>query len=457
VTGADVAVLTASFGLAYVVRGLLGYGALLPFHMYLWVLAIVVFIWLALGRAMGLTASHTYGRVAQAVTTTLKAHAAASLALLSALYLLKATDVSRLLIQTFLVIGAVALVVERVTIHVAIVRLAERWNTGTRRWLVVGQAAMAEALHRLLKQHPHWGAAVAGVATDEPFVPVEGAVPVLGGVNDIDAILDAAVFDEVVMADRITAHQHGTRILSACVERGLTYHTLVRMPDHGSGRHHAEALGNGVYLISVETAPQDPIALSAKRAIDLLGGCVGLVLCAVAFVVLAVPIRLASGGAVIFRQTRVGRNGRLFTVYKFRTMRSNAEREQAGLLAANEMRGPLFKLRNDPRVTSVGRWLRRTYLDELPQFWNVLKGDMSLVGTRPPTPEEVSRYSASQRRRLSVRPGITGLWQVQGNGSITDFDTVVRLDCDYIDRWSLLLDLKIMLQTCVTVARRAGH
>jgi lipopolysaccharide/colanic/teichoic acid biosynthesis glycosyltransferase len=276
-------------------------------------------------------------------------------------------------------------------------------------------------------------------------------------VNDIDAILDAAVFDEVVMADRITAHQHGPRILSACVERGLTYHTLVRMPAHGSGRHHAEALGDGVYLISVETTPQDPVTLSVNRAMDLLGGCVGLVLCAVAFVALAVPIRLASGGAVIFQQTRVGRNGRRFTLYKFRTMRSSAEREQAGLLAANEMSGPLFKLRNDPRVTSVGRWLLRTYLDELPQFWNVLKGDMSLVGTRPPTPEEVSRYSPSERRRLSVRPGITGLWQIQGNGSVTDFDTVVRLDCDYIDRWSLLLDLKILLQTCATVARRAGH
>lgn len=160
---------------------------------------------------------------------------------------------------------------------------------------------------------------------------------------------------------------------------------------------------------------------------------------------------------MIFQQTRVGRNGRRFTLYKFRTMRSSAEREQAGLLAANEMSGPLFKLRNDPRVTSVGRWLLRTYLDELPQFWNVLKGDMSLVGTRPPTPEEVSRYSPSERRRLSVRPGITGLWQIQGNGSVTDFDTVVRLDCDYIDRWSLLLDLKILLQTCATVARRAGH
>jgi lipopolysaccharide/colanic/teichoic acid biosynthesis glycosyltransferase len=229
------------------------------------------------------------------------------------------------------------------------------------------------------------------------------------------------------------------------------------MPGQGVGRHHAQSFGDGLYLISLETTPQDPIALAGKRAIDIAGALVGLVLCALAFVVFAPLIRLGSPGSVIFRQVRIGRNGRRFTLFKFRTMRSDAEAQKARLLATNEMQGHLFKLRDDPRITPVGRFLRRTYLDELPQFWNVLIGEMSLVGTRPPTPEEVACYSPHHRRRLSVRPGITGLWQSHGNGRVSDFEKVVRLDCEYIDRWSILLDLKILVRTCVTIASLAGH
>jgi exopolysaccharide biosynthesis polyprenyl glycosylphosphotransferase len=451
----DACVMFASFVVAYIVRGRIG--GLAPFHEYLWISAIVVPIWIVLARTTGLTASHTYRQLSGAITVTLKVHLIASLILLSGLYLLKAVEISRLLMQTFLVISAAAMVIERMAIHAAIVRFADKWSEGTRRLLVVGPAAAADALQRLLRQQPHWGASIVGVVTDESISPTRGAVPVLGRLMDLGRLFDTMVFDEVVMADPRVERELGERVMSDCVERGLSYHTLVVMPAQVAARHHAEVLGEGVYLLSLETTPQNFAALAVKRGIDLVGATVGLLGCALAYIVFAPLIHFGSAGPVIFRQVRIGRNGRRFTVYKFRTMRPDAEAELAGLQDANEMSGHLFKLRDDPRVTPIGRFLRRTYLDELPQFWNVLKGEMSLVGTRPPTPDEVANYAPHHRRRLSVRPGITGLWQCHGNGRVSDFEMVVQLDCEYIDRWSLWLDMQILARTCLTVIRLSGH
>jgi lipopolysaccharide/colanic/teichoic acid biosynthesis glycosyltransferase len=152
----------------------------------------------------------------------------------------------------------------------------------------------------------------------------------------------------------------------------------------------------------------------------------------------------------------VGRNGRRFKLFKFRTMHVTAEDQLRGLLKQNQMSGHVFKMKNDPRVTPLGRAMRRRYLDELPQFWNVLKGQMSLVGTRPPTCAEVANYSAHHRRRLSMKPGMTGLWQMTGNGRVTDFEEIVRLDCKYIDNWSLWLDCRIIAKTVLKMLRGGG-
>jgi len=167
-------------------------------------------------------------------------------------------------------------------------------------------------------------------------------------------------------------------------------------------------------------------------------------------------LRMVSPGTVLFRQERMGRNGRFFTLYKFRTMRPGAERDLPTLMALNQMNGAMFKMQNDPRVIFGGDFMRRTHLDELPQFWNVLMGDMSLVGTRPPTRNEVVSYENRHHRRLSMRPGITGMWQVAGNHAVSDFEEVVKLDCHYIDHWSLGLDLKLIGKTLLKVTRRIG-
>jgi exopolysaccharide biosynthesis polyprenyl glycosylphosphotransferase len=208
----------------------------------------------------------------------------------------------------------------------------------------------------------------------------------------------------------------------------------------------------GQPLLIYRTAPPISWELIIKRLLDVIAGGILLILMLPPMLVIAIIIRLTSPGPAIFSQNRSGLHGRSFRMYKFRTMTTNAEQDRAELEERNEMSGPVFKVENDPRVTPVGRWLRRTSLDELPQLWNVLRGEMSLVGPRPlPLHETASFGDVSQRRRMSVRPGLTCLWQVRGRNQISDFKDWVRLDLEYIDRWSLWLDIKILLRTVPAV------
>jgi exopolysaccharide biosynthesis polyprenyl glycosylphosphotransferase len=208
----------------------------------------------------------------------------------------------------------------------------------------------------------------------------------------------------------------------------------------------------GEPLLIYRTAPAISWELMAKRILDMIGASLLMVLTFPIMLGVAILIRCTSDGPIIFSQNRSGLHGRVFRMYKFRTMVTNAEQAQAELEDRNEMKGPVFKVHNDPRVTPVGYWLRRLSVDELPQLWNVLRGEMSLVGPRPlPVYETANFRDISQRRRMSVRPGLTCLWQVRGRNTITDFKDWVRLDLEYIDRWSLWLDLKILLRTVPVV------
>lgn len=189
----------------------------------------------------------------------------------------------------------------------------------------------------------------------------------------------------------------------------------------------------------------------AKRALDIVGSLVGIVLLGVVTIFVAPAIKLTSPGPIFFGQTRVGKNGRKFTFYKFRSMYQDAEERKKELMKQNEVQGLMFKMKDDPRITNVGKFIRKTSIDELPQFWNVLRGDMSLVGTRPPTVDEFEHYEAKHKCRLSMTPGLTGLWQISGRSDIKDFDEVVKLDMQYIDNWSILTDIKILFMTVFVV------
>ncbi|MCM1174320.1 MAG: sugar transferase [Blautia sp.] len=193
-----------------------------------------------------------------------------------------------------------------------------------------------------------------------------------------------------------------------------------------------------------------------KRLMDIAGGLIGLLITGIITPFAALAIRLDSPGPIFFAQTRIGKNGRRFKIYKFRSMYIDAEARKKELEAKNEMQGLMFKMENDPRITKVGKFIRKTSIDELPQFYNIVKGDMSLVGTRPPTEDEFEKYNSHYRRRISMTPGLTGLWQISGRSDIVDFDEVVRLDLEYIDNWTLGLDIKILFQTVWVVLTGKG-
>lgn len=212
----------------------------------------------------------------------------------------------------------------------------------------------------------------------------------------------------------------------------------------------------GHSVLTYSTNMFDHTSMFLKRGMDLVGSLAGLLITAVLMVIVGPMIFLESPGPVLFSQIRIGKNGRRFKIYKFRSMYVDAEKRKAELMEQNEMSGQMFKITNDPRVTKVGAFIRRTSIDEFPQFYNVLKGDMSLVGTRPPTEDEFLHYTNEQKRRLSLKPGITGLWQVSGRSDITDFDEVVKLDLQYIDHWSIWQDIKIVGKTVVMVLRGSG-
>ena len=238
-------------------------------------------------------------------------------------------------------------------------------------------------------------------------------------------------------------------------EMGLTCHYNVDLFSHANPNTYVQQMA-GYSVISFSLKTMDSRRLLIKRVIDIAGAVVGLVLTAAMTPFVALAIKIDSPGPVFFSQTRIGKNGRRFKIWKFRSMYTDAEARKKELAAHNEVKGLMFKMDDDPRVTRVGRFIRRTSIDETPQFLNILVGDMSLVGTRPPTEDEFEHYNGYYRRRMSITPGLTGLWQVSGRSDIQDFEEIVKLDLEYIDNWSLGLDIKILIMTVFAVLGGKG-
>jgi len=322
--------------------------------------------------------------------------------------------------------------------------------------LIVGTEERALALAQNIERHKDLGLRIIGFLSiaEENHPRKLNGYPVLGLATDLPRILESEVVDEVIFAISQEELKTMEGLFLLCEERGITTRIAINFFPHIIAKTHLEEL-DGVPLLTFSTTPKNELLLFLRRFFDLVGSLSLLVILSPLFCLITLLIRLDSPGPVIYRQIRSGVNGRKFAFYKFRSMVERAEERQEALAAYNLMNGPVFKMRNDPRITRVGRFLRKTSLDELPQLINVLKGDMSFVGPRPPIPEEVEKYEGWQRRRLSMKPGITGLWQVSGRNQI-DFDQWMKLDLEYIDNWSLWLDFKIILKTIPVVLMGKG-
>jgi exopolysaccharide biosynthesis polyprenyl glycosylphosphotransferase len=303
---------------------------------------------------------------------------------------------------------------------------------------IAGAGEAAREFARKIEEHKDWGLKLVGVFEQKDIRPLLER----GGVDELIVVMDKEPLAEF----------RDTFLL--CEEMGVTARVVLNFFPHSFARTELESFG-GFPLLSFSTTPTNEALMLVRRVMDIAIVCiVGI---PILFVVglSALAIKLTSPGPVFFKQERCGLNGRLFTMYKLRSMVDNAEQSRVELEALNEMDGPVFKSSRDPRRTPVGKILRKFSIDEFPQLYNVLRGDMSLVGPRPPLPQEVARYERWQRRRLSMKPGITCLWQISGRNEIS-FHEWMKLDLTYIDNWSLLLDLKILLKTVPVVLLGRG-
>lgn len=365
----------------------------------------------------------------------------------SVAYLSKLTYVSRTLITMVSVLAWLFISIERIVV-IAILAHLRKKGYDTRYVLLVGTGKRAQTYIEMTHNHPEWGLKVFGILDQDPTLLGKEVMKhtVLGTLDDMQEILEKNVIDEVVFVvprrwlgeiedSILIAELLGKRVSIAVDLFNMRFATAVQRNL------------NKFPLLTFETTSNRIAQAFVKRVLDILLSIAGIIIVSPVMLVTALLIKVSSPGPIIFKQTRCSLNGREFTLFKFRTMVVDAESKLAELQKHNEMTGPAFKMTNDPRIIRFGKVMRKFSIDELPQLFNVLQGDMSFVGPRPPIPAEVKKYAPWQRRRLSMRPGLTCIWQVQGRNRIVKFDEWMKLDLQYIDEWTLWLDLRLFLKT----------
>jgi len=461
VLGGDLALTALSLPVAYAVRE-----ALLPaffprvsppqpFDRYIALLSLILPLWGVLLYGAGFYRSHRTLPLGEEIWAAMKVSFGGTAILALLIYGLRLDFVSRWFLVVFGAVNFAFLASEKVGLRL-VSRAVRTRGFNFRTVLLVGTGHKAVQLGEFLEAHPHWGFRVVGYLDDDNGGEIRRASrwACIGKITDLESVLIDRVVDELIFViEKGRLHEYEEALLVA-ERHGVRAHVSLDIFPHVLAHPVLEEM-DGVPLLSFTTTPSNPLQLVVKRTVDLAAA---FTLSAVTLpiqLLAAIAIKLSSPGPVLFRQVRCGLNGRHFTLVKFRTMHAGAEDRLPEISHLNEMSGPVFKAKKDPRLTTVGRILRRLSIDELPQLWNVMLGHMSLVGPRPPLPEEVARYEPWQRRRLSMKPGLTCLWQISGRSEV-DFDRWMELDLKYIDTWSPMLDVKILLKTVPAVLSGRG-
>lgn len=447
----DLILTTAVFVLSYFIRKAVpGQVALYPMTEYLWLLFVILpTLYLAMNY-YGFYSNKKSLDVFSIVYKLLICFIICGIVSAAAVFITKNALFSRLYFGIFLAADYIVLLTERLILRKIIIDSSKKNETG-KRIVIVGLMEKARKLVKDLQEQEDFPPNIIGyVSLDQNYVG-----KILGTVDQLPDILIQHAVDEVIFALPKDYIGKVEEYIQICEELGVTVRMILDFYNLKISKTLLSYIGN-LPVLTFHTVSLNEEQLFAKRVVDIIGSLIGLVFTALAFVIFAPVIKLTSKGPVFFVQKRVGQNGRVFHCYKFRTMVADAEDQLSTLKEENEMSGNMFKMKDDPRVTKIGRFLRAYSIDELPQFYNVLRGDMSLVGTRPPTVSEVSEYELKHRRRLSIKPGLTGMWQVSGRNEISDFEQVYALDINYIDNWTLLLDFKIMLKTIGVVITKKG-
>lgn len=461
----DLGLTALSFPVAYWVRmrvlarmvGDVVQPAIYPFGLYWGLFAGILVIWFLIAHFLHIYRDIELRNRQQLVGDAAKVIILGVVALNAALYFVRADYISRAFILTIAAVNFVLVATGRVALLGGSRHLREKFQR-FHYCLIVGLGHNARELASLIEQSESQGLRLIGFVN--PGTNVESRIGALKSqypifaLADVYGILQNHVVDEVLFAVNNDELERLEPLIDRCHKEGIRTRVDLGFFPRAFARVHLENLRH-IPLLTLGSTPNNEFALFAKRAVDLIVSAIALIILSPLLLIIAILVRLTSPGPILYRQTRCGLNGRRFTLYKFRSMVANADELRAELDILNELEGPAFKIKNDPRCTPLGRWLRKFSADELPQLWNVLIGEMSFVGPRPPLPQEVEMYAPWQRRRLRMRPGLTCLWTLEGRNRLS-FDRLVQFDLAYIDNWSLWLDLKIFVKTIPHVALGRG-
>lgn len=426
---------------------------LAPLKDYALILVLSLLFFMAVLSWCGAYASMRLNSPIKLLNIGLVSSAVVFLLLAATLFVLK-VEVSRSFIALFCILVGLLLTLERYIV-LAFLRYFRRRGRNFRNIIICGEGEQAQKLIKEIMLRRELGIRIRGVGVFSDSANCD-FTPLIVGKETIEDVIREAAIDEVIFADVVQNLSEVEDLLVACAEQGIETTVVADLFSVGVVKSGLSYFG-GMPLIHFETPPGDRWELSLKRGVDIFVSLSLLILLAPILALIAIIIKLTSGSPILFKQKRVGLNGRIFSLYKFRTMVKDAEEQLPKLSHKNEMDGPVFKMKNDPRVTPFGRFLRKFSFDELPQLWNVLRGDMSLVGPRPPVPGEVSMYERKDRRRLSMRPGLTCTWQVSGRNAVKRFEDWVKMDLEYIDNWSLGRDFMLLLKTLPVVLSGKGQ
>jgi exopolysaccharide biosynthesis polyprenyl glycosylphosphotransferase len=429
------------------------------YAIYIGLLPVLLLIWGFLLSYFGMYKSGGMIRIQEALFIILKTTVVGFILFGSYVFILRMQeDISRLFIGFVFLFSAILIMLEKIVLLQMFKILSKRIDSFKsalivfRKILIVGTGRRAAQFIDLINSNRHSGIHIVGLVDIDPKKKGERlkGYQIIGSLNDIPEIISNEVVDEVVFIVPRTWLNKIEQAMLFCESAGLKIYCAVDLFNLRFSKVKQTDF-QGLPLLAFETISTNLGHLFIKRMFDFVISLVSLIILSPLFLIVMILIKTTSKGPVFYKQERCSLYGRKFILYKFRTMVPDADEKLKDLWKYNEMKGPVFKMTNDPRVTKVGKWLRKFSIDELPQLWNVLKGDMSLVGPRPPLPHEVDKYDIWQRRRLSMRPGITCLWQISGRSKISDFSEWMKLDLEYIDNWSLWLDFKILFKTVPVV------
>lgn len=442
----DVLLIFIAFAVAYEIRSRIG--SIGDFYHYLWVLLVIIPVWHLLLSKYGMYASTRTHSIPKLISDLLKVHVIGGIITASLIYFIEPGGFRRILFGIFILLSFLLLTLGKLTLKLILSHIRRR-GYNFRNILIVGTNERSKRFIHLVEQHSDWGLKVVGflgVKTNSLPDTLSG-YKVLGTMPQLVDICKSNPVDEVVFCLSRQWEENIDDYLHDLEEMGITVRMVLDHYEMQISRREMSMFHDEIPILTFYSKNFDATQLFLKRCLDFFGSTIGLLITGALYPFIALAIRLDSPGPIFFGQERVGEHGRIFKCWKFRSMYVDAENRKKELEHLNEMSGAIFKIAHDPRITRIGKFLRKTSLDELPQFWNVFCGEMSLVGTRPPTPDEVAKYENWHRRRISIRPGITGLWQVSGRNRINEFDEIVKLDLKYIDQWSIWLDLKIIFKT----------